>query len=271
MTNNSLFITDSTGNKFFVKSYLRIVSLVPSLTEVLFTLGLENNIVGVTKYCVSPVHAREKPREVIGGTKNPNIDKIISLKPDLVIVNEEENQLKHYTALIEANIPVFVTFPKNVSEAMQLFYDLQRLFNIGTNEELESLSQLTIKIQKNVSNAFTTSNKTVFCPIWKKPWMTFNNDTFASAIIKFCGGINIFNKNGDRYPEISLEEVVNKNPDLILLPDEPYKFTEGDRNELIEFFKPNSPSVHLIDGTFHWYSINSMLRTLPVLFDLLTG
>ena len=268
MANNSLFIIDYSGTKFPIKTYNRIICLVPSLTEVLFTFGLEKNIVGVTKYCVFPPHAREKPRTVIGGTKSPNIEQIISLKPDIIIINQEENQLKHYTKLLEANIPIFVTFPKRVEDALKLFFDLEALFGVSQNDELDNLDKLIKEIQRKKDLNTDKINKKVFCPIWKKPWMSFNNDTFASAIIEFCGGINICKDFKDRYPEISIEDIIRNKPDVILLPDEQYKFTVDDKKEIIKLFKIDYKNVQLIDGTFHWYSIVCMLKSLNILYEL---
>ena len=206
----------------------------------------------------------------MGGTKNPNIKQIIDLNPDIVLVNQEENQLKHYSMLKEAHIPVFVTFPKSVPEALKLFDDLRILFAITKNDELDRLNQLANEIRRKVSIFKTKSENRIFCPIWKKPWMTINGSTFASSMIEFCGGINIFKDSKDRYQEISIEEVIEKKPDLILLPDEPYNFTEQDKEELNHLFSPKTPIIKLIDGTFHWYSIDRMLHALPVLFNICT-
>ncbi len=256
------YVSDYKGNNFPITSYKRIISLVPSLTDLLFSFGLETSIVGVTKYCTFPAHAMDKPREIVGGTKNPDIKKIISLKPDIVLMNEEENQLKHYDRLIEAGIQTFVTFPRNVPEALSMFHDLQKLFCIGNVPELDQLEELVQEISSQINHI--TMRKRIFCPIWKKPWMSFNNDTFASGMIEFCGGENITGPDSERYPEISLEEIIKANPDIILLPDEPYHFTEADKQELLRIFSPQHPIIKLVSGTFHWYSF-IMIQSLQTL------
>ena len=268
MTFNPLFISDYQNNFFPSKHYKRVVSLVPSLTDVLFSFGLDEAIIGVTKYCTYPVYAQDLPRIVVGGTKNPNIKQIIDLNPDIVLVNQEENQLKHYSMLKDAHIPVFVTFPKSVPEALKLFDDLRILFAISKHDGLDRLNQLANEIQQKVSLFKAKSENRIFCPIWKKPWMSINGSTFASSMIEFCGGINIFKDLKDRYPEISIEEVIEKKPNLILLPNEPYNFTEQDKEELHHLLSPKTPIIKLIDGTFHWYSIDRMLHALPVLFNI---
>ena len=117
----SNFIKDYAGNLFPCRSYSKIISLVPSLTDLLFSFGLKQSIIGVTKYCTFPQHARDEPRQIIGGTKNPDIENIIKLKPDLVLMNQEENQKKHYDLLVNYGIPVFLSFPRTIFEAKSLF------------------------------------------------------------------------------------------------------------------------------------------------------
>jgi len=262
-------VHDYLGISFSAKKYNRIISLVPSLTDLLFSFGLEHSIVGVTKYCNYPPHARNKPRLIVGGTKNPDFKKIIDLKPDIVLVNEEENQLKHYSKFLELRIPVFVTFPKSVDEALKLFNDLQTLFCIPFLSELSKLEQLVNDINQKVSKIPITERKKIFCPIWKNPWMTFNANTYASSIIDVCGGINVFRDETERYPKITLENIIDKVPDIIVLPDEPYHFKDGDKEELLKTFSQFKIEIELISGTFHWYSISKMMDALLTLRTLL--
>lgn len=267
MTSITNFVTDFAGNSFPVKKYSRIVSLVPSLTDLLFSFGLENSIVGVTKYCVYPARAQQTPRKIVGGTKNPNIQQILALEPDIVLVNQEENQLKHYQALIDAHIHVFVTFPRTINEAVSLFYDLKRLFSVPDLSEFEELERTLKQVSEVVKNLHI--KKTVFCPIWKKPWMSFNSDTFGSSMIRFCGGKNITDALSDRYPEISIDQVIQAKPDIILLPDEPYHFQEKDKEEFKALFTRYLPNIELIKGTFHWYSF-IMIQSLKELFTIIS-
>ena len=252
MTSSNSFVTDFIGNIFQVKSYNRIISLVPSLTDLLFSFGLGNRIVGVTKYCTYPVNARDKPRTIVGGTKNPDIKTIVNLNPDIILINQEENQLKHYHLLKEYGLPVFVTFPKTVSEAVSLFYEFKKLFSIGRLKEFDELERVLEKTSQRVAELLI--RKKVFCPIWKNPWMSINSDTFASSIIEFCGGKNLTANYSERYPKISLETIMKEHPDIILLPDEPYRFEEADKMDLLDLFDSNKPIIKILDGTFHWYS-----------------
>ena len=266
MVSKISFIQDYQGNSLPVKNYRRIVSLVPSLTDLLFSFGLENAIVGVTKYCVSPPQAMQKPRTIVGGTKNPNIKTILELKPDIVLINQEENQLKHFKALQENDIPVFITFPKTVDEAVSLFYDLQKLFQISKSEQFEELKIILSKIKEKTLTL--QKKKKVFCLIWKKPWISINEDTFASSMIEYCGGQNLTSNYLERYPKIDLGTIIDLNPDVILLPDEPYKFQEEDKKELKDFFKETSLKIEIIDGTFHWYSFK-MIQSISNLSRIL--
>ena len=112
-------IFDKENNPFRVKKYSKIISLVPSITEILFDFGLSDSVLGITKYCVYPIIAKESPRIIVGGTKNPNIRLIKQLNPDLIFVNKEENRLKDFNSL-KTIAPVFVTFPKTIIDAIQL-------------------------------------------------------------------------------------------------------------------------------------------------------
>lgn len=261
MSSKVSYVEDSNGNKFTIKQYNRIISLVPSITDLLFSFGLENSIIGVTKYCTSPENARSLPRKVLGGTKNPQIAEIIELKPDLVLMNQEENQLKHYNILLESNIPVFVTYPRTVLDALAMMKDLKKLFKVESVQELDFLETKISRINEEISKR--KIKRKVFCPIWKKPWMSFNQDTFVSNMIEFCGGENVVRDYSERYPVINLAGIKKMDIDLVLLPDEPYSFSQTDKEELLNFFG-QSMQIELIDGTFHWYCLkmNSSLDKL---------
>jgi ABC-type Fe3+-hydroxamate transport system substrate-binding protein len=265
---SSVTISDYIGNSFECKPYTRIISLVPSITELLFDLGLETSIVGVTKYCVSPENAKYPPRVIVGGTKNPDIEIIEKLNPDLVIINKEENRLRHYSQLQDRNILVYVTYPRTVQQAIQMIDDFIQLFAISSNDiknKSKELHELYDAIQTKTVRDL--DRKKVFCAIWKDPWMTINSDTFISSLIEFCGGTNVFAKVPDRYPKVSLEEIIEHFPDVILLPDEPYNFTQKDKEELSSIPQLSNTRIELVDGTFHWYSFR-ILKTLPMLTTL---
>ena len=243
--------------------YERIVSLVPSITEALFEFGLGDKVIGVTKFCIYPPEARRYPREVCGGTKNPDIDKIVSLHPDLIITNFEENRKKDVEKFLSLDIPVWVTYPRTVDEGLQLLFQITEVLGLSANTAIiAQIKQWEEKVQS--ISAITTSRgfkrKKVFCPIWKNPWMSINNDTFLHDVLKLAGLDNITaDYTFARYPKVDLKEILLKEPDLILLPDEPYQFNSEDIHELqslteILYISPIE-KISIFDGTISWYGI----------------
>lgn len=266
------YVADYLGNNFLIKRYQRIVSLVPSITELLFDFGLEESVVGVTKFCISPNHALDSPRTVVGGTKNPDVDLIESLEPDLVILNKEENRFRHYTLLNEKSLNVFVTFPKTVVDSFEMIQSLNKLFSIQSREisnKIEDLKDIIGRIKYNTSDLDISTRPRVLCLIWKDPWMTINKDTYISSVIEFCGGYNSFSDHSERYPKINIDDIIQARPDIILLPDEPYSFSTKEKNELNSILKVRDEQINLIDGKFHWYSFQ-MIKFLPQIFEIIS-
>ena len=249
----------------------RIVSLVPSITETLCHLGLADALVGITVYCI-------EPREVvsgktrIGGEKNPDLEKIRGLQPELVIANIEENLRDHVDTLRSWSIPVWVTYPRTVVEGIQLIADLGSL--TGTDARAsEMLSELEPLYERVVKTAATRAPVPVFYPIWRGPYMTINRDTYIHDMLRVCGGHNVFADRPERYPTVTLDEVAAQRPVVILLPDEPFRFR---RAHLADFAGYSDvPAVrdgriHLVDGKpFSWHGprIADALRRLPGLID----
>lgn len=195
----------------------RVVSLVPSLTETLFELGAGDDVVAITDFCIFPP-ALTLPR--VGGTKNPRVDEIRALAPDLVHMNLEEN-LRRHAEQIEAFAPVFVSEPKSVGEVVTLIGQLGRIH--GRRERAGELAaELREEIASLPKRSFTFA-----CAIWKNPWMWCGGDTYVSRLIETAGGSNVL---GDRhrYPHMTPETVMAQRPDVVFLPDEPYLFTEDD-------------------------------------------
>ena len=126
---------------------------------------------------------------------------------------------------------------------------------------------LCLDINTKVDKLKKEKRKKIFCPIWKDPWMSINSDTFISDIIDFCGGYNVFSNKAERYPKITLDEIINTEPDIILLPDEPYRFTYEHVEELKSIPKFNKVTIQLIEGTFHWHSFR-MINSIRRLFSL---
>jgi iron complex transport system substrate-binding protein len=195
----------------------RVVSLVPSLTETLFDLGADDAVVGVTDFCIFP-EGLDRPR--VGGTKNPRIDAIRALEPDLVHMNLEEN-LRGHAEQIAKFAQVFVTEPKSVDDVATLIATLGAIH--GCRERAEELVQeLQHERERMPRREFTFA-----VPIWKKPWMWCGGDTYVSRLVEESGGTNVL-RGQERYPSIDIEEI---EADVIFLPDEPYLFTEADAAE----------------------------------------
>lgn len=215
-------LRDILGRDFgFTAPPRRVVSLVPSVTETLFELGAGDAVVGITDFCIFP-EGIERPR--VGGTKNPRVDEIRALAPDLVHMNLEENLRRHAEA-IEPFAPVFVSEPKSVEDVATLIADLGEIH--GRRERAAQLAEtLRDELASMPRRPFTFA-----CPIWKSPWMWCGGDTYVSRLVESAGGRNVL---GDRtrYPEIELAGVLTLKPDVVFLPDEPYVFTDDDAAEI---------------------------------------
>lgn len=203
---------------------LRIVSLVPSVTESLFDLGVGSSVVGVTDFCIFP-EGMPKTIAKVGGTKSPSIDLIRSLAPDLVHVNFEENLEKHGSA-ISAFARLFVSEPKTVDDVARL------LANLGELHDCRAEASAWIERLRIESLLSSPWNHFSFaCPIWRDPWMWCGADTYVSSLVESAGGRNVLSDHR-RYPRLPLDEVIGLAPDLIFLPDEPYAFSLDDRRKL---------------------------------------
>lgn len=232
----------------------RIVSLVPSLTEALFVLGLGERVVGVTDWCVHPRDAVARVPKV-GGTKTPSLSAILALRPDLVVANREENRRRDVERLRAEGVAVWVTYPRTVREGALL---LRAVAELGAPPELAR--RVVDPVLEAVAQAEArpvARRPRVFCPIWKGPWMAVGGDTYAHDLLVLCGGENPFAGDGDRrYPIVAPERIVAAAPEVVLLPDEPYAFGPGDVAELRELPIPAAAAgrIHLLDGTLiSWY------------------
>ena len=249
----------------------RIVSLVPSITETVCRLGLADALVGITVYCV-------EPREVvstktrIGGEKNPDLEKIRALEPDLVIANIEENLRDHIETLRSWSIPVWVTYPRTVAEGIRLIAELGSVTSTDARARA-MLSEIEPLYERVVSAAARRPPVAVFYPIWRGPYMTINRDTYIHDMLRVCGGRNVFADRSERYPTVTLDEVAAQRPAVILLPDEPFRFRRAHLADFAGY--ADLPAVrdgriHLVDGKpFSWHGprIADALRRLPGLID----
>src|SRR5712671_1386178 len=249
----------------------RIVSLVPSWTETLFALGFNSEIVGVTKFCVEPAAAVASIAKV-GGTKNPDVRAILNLAPELVIANAEENRREDIERLRAGGIPVFTTYPRTVPGAVESILRMGRA--LGRESGAAALAkEITLSVSGIEAGLGVWSKLRLraFCPIWKKPWMTFNADTYAHDVLRMMGFNNVFASAGERYPRTTVEEAVEHRPDIVLLPDEPYEFDHDDLEEMKAMLPVAlGRRVLLISGRdLHWYGVH-MVEGLRALNDRLS-
>ncbi len=241
----------------FICSPKRIISLVPSQTELLFDLGLEQEVVGITKFCIHPYRwFREKTK--IGGTKKFWLDKINELKPDLIIGNKEENYPEGIEKLRE--YPVWMSEVNSFSDATEMIQGVGKI----TDRE-DQADNLIGEIARAFEGLNVRPPKSVLYLIWKDPWMAAGKNTFINSMLEKMGLVNCL--MDDRYPELSIEKIKRLDPELIFLSSEPYPFKEIHKRELHGFFP--SAEVHKVDGEmFSWYG--SRLREAPRYFNGLT-
>ena len=245
----------------------RIVSLIPSITEILFALGAGPSVTGCTVYCTEPPEGVATKTRV-GGQKNPKLDVIRELGADLVVANVEENLREHVETLRRWGIPVYVTYPRTVAAGIRLVSDLGAVVGLPERGR-EMAAALEAALDDARSACAGKPASRVFYAIWRGPWMTINRDTYVHDMLALCGGDNVFGRSATRYPEVTLPEVARAAPEVILLPDEPYRFR---RAHLADFdAHPDIPAVrdrrvHLVDGKLAtWYGprIAEAFRVLP--------
>ncbi|HEY6900674.1 MAG TPA: helical backbone metal receptor [Puia sp.] len=235
---------------------MRIVSLVPSQTELLYTLGLEHEVVGITKFCIHPTPwFRTKTR--VGGTKNVHTEIIDTLKPDLILANKEEND-KQQVEDLATRYPVWVSDVKTLSDALEMIRSVGAL-----TCRAQAAEDLAIEIQQRFA-AIEPANGplTAAYLIWRNPYMAAGGDTFIHDMLKYCGYTNFF-ASETRYPTTTLEALAGSGCETLLLSSEPYPFAQKHIPEI----RQQLPNVHiqLVDGQlFSWYG--SRLLEAPAYF-----
>lgn len=233
----------------------RIVSLVPSLTEALFVFGLEKAVVGVTNFCVEPKDAvAAKPR--VGGTKTLNVDRVRELEPELVVASAEENRKEDIQALIDQGMRVYVTLPASVEEAVVLLEQLAEMTGAG-RKAARVVKETRAALDETRAKNEGLEPVPTFCPIWRNPWMSIGPRTYMHDFVSVCGGANIFEWRHERYPRIELTEMAERNPEIILLPDEPYPFGSKHVPEISAYSEVpavQNGRIYLVDGKrLCWY------------------
>lgn len=222
---------------------MRVISLVPSITETLFDIGMTSDeIIGRTKFCIHPKEL-VKDVEIIGGTKNLNIEKIKALKPDLIIANKEENVKEQVEELMK-EFKVLVTDIETLEDNSELLKQLGKIFN---KEKIAD--EINLKTYEAFNIPKSENKLKVAYLIWKDPYMTIGGDTFISRILEELGFENQF-KNQKRYPEVQLEDL--READLIFLSSEPFPFKEKHIKEIQDICV--NQKIMIVDGeAFSWY------------------
>jgi ABC-type Fe3+-hydroxamate transport system substrate-binding protein len=252
-----------------------LVSLVPSMTDSLLALGLGKRIVGITDFCPWPDEWAGVTR--VGGPKDVDLHRILALRPELVIVNQEENSKGTVEALQAEGIPVWVTYPRTVAQSMEDLYQLASLFS--SPSALLQLQWLERAIAwMSQSRKQTTVH--LFCPVWRSAtlgrettWMTFSADTYAADVLRICGADNrLMITTGDRYPEVALEDIRAAAPDAILLPSEPFPFREAEAAFLQSELGLPAENIRLWDGRdlfWHGTRLGQAIQFLPDWIDFI--
>lgn len=239
----------------------RVVSLVPSLTEAIATTAPEL-LVGATAWCTHPA---DLDVERIGGTKNPDVRRIVALAPDLVVANEEENRAVDLAELRAAGVPVLLTRIRTLDEA---FRELDRMLTDGCGlvrpawlDEAEAAwAAVAAELGPTASPALAV------IPIWRRPWMVLGRDTFAGDVLARLGVRNIYSEHAERYPKIPLPELLSGGAELVVLPDEPYAFSASDGPEAF----PDLPAALVSGRHVTWYG-PSLVEAPGVLLSRLSA
>lgn len=222
----------------------RIVSLCPGITDTLFGLDLEDEIVGRTRYCIHP-EGKVENVQAVAGTKDINLDAIKAVKPDLIIVEKEENT-KEIVEELEQYFPVYVAEVQTIDEAFQMIEDMGAL-----TDRIQPASQLVNAISEQFKQFPNIEGKRAAYVIWRKPYMVVGKDTYIQSMLERMGFINPFIHSEGRYPAVSVEEFQQAELDCLLLASEPFPYKEKHIPEFQKFL-PNTEII-LVDGEMFWY------------------
>lgn len=262
-----MLFTDQMGRQIELRDFpKRIISLVPSQSELLWDLGLRNELIGITKFCIHPKEMFNNV-ERVGGTKKINFKKIAALQPDLIIGNKEENEQSQIEELMK-QYKVWMSDIYTLTDALQMIDNLGQI----TNKQKRA-TELAAAIKVNfsqLSEKITKKNDPVSVAyfIWRKPYLVAGHSTFINEMLKLCGFKNVFEKGfSSRYPEVSVAEISKAKPDVVFLSSEPFPFKEKHIQELKQLL-PHS-KIMLVDGEmFSWYG--SRLLKAPAYFEVLS-
>ncbi len=238
----------------------RVVSLVPSLTESLCAVGGRTRMAGCTAFCIRPAGLlKDRAVAKVGGTKTVLKEKVLKLKPDLLLLNLEENTLEDI-AYFKTRVECYINGVRTLEEGLESMRELAALIGPGPGEALEAADNLARQghallaaVRARVAQRETRGARrpALFYAIWRDPWMTINGDTFIHSHLEACGAKNVFGAETSRYPEVTLEEVSRRAPDAVWLPSEPYRFKPRDAREISKLHAlpaAQRQRIELVDG-----------------------
>ncbi|MXY86866.1 MAG: ABC transporter substrate-binding protein [Chloroflexi bacterium] len=252
-------VVDATDTEIDLERPAReVVSLVPSFTELVCSMRLASRLVGVTRFCVEPADVVAPIRKV-GGTKNPDIDRIIRLEPQLVLANREENNEEDVAALRAAGLNVYVGDVRTAEEAHDEIDRVGRLLG-GISLKIGESIKESLEEQEHVQRLRPRVRAAAL--IWRNPYMAASGDTYIGDLLRVSGAINVCEDSGHgRYPRLSLTELVELDPEVILLPSEPYRFRERHAEELLAqqgMSAGRNGHVYLCDGqNLTWWGVRT--------------
>ena len=235
---------------------MRVVSLCPSITETLVAIGGLKSLAGVTRYCTRPKGMLwGVPR--IGGTKTPDVGRILDLKPDVVFANAEENRREDVDALRAAGVDVDVTLPRRVAEVPPAIRRWGE--RLGTAEEAEALAtRIEARLEEIASEPSPPPFRYAYW-IWKDPWMTVSDDTYVADLLRLGGGVNVFGEEEVRYPAATPADALSRVPEVHLFPSEPYPFSEERHGEAIaRAFGPESRRLFVDGDDYCWHGARTL-------------
>jgi iron complex transport system substrate-binding protein len=225
---------------------MRIVSLCPSLTELVFDLGRGGELVAITDYCIHPTDGVARI-EKVGGTKTPDVARLIELEPDLVLLNAEENRLEDARSLDEAGIRYHSSMPRTPRETATMVRSVGSA--LACEDAAERIARAIESREKAVRRKARGKLTVRFAYlIWRNPWMSVNEDTYAHSLLALAGGVNVFGNWRERYPEIGEEELTSRELDLLLLGSEPFPFSERHVEELAAATGMELRRIRIVDG-----------------------
>jgi len=233
---------------------VRIVSLVPSHSETLVAIGAADALVGVTRYCLAAPLVKELRVPEVGGTKTPRVAEIVSLRPDVVVVCNEENRIEDVAEILASGIEVVEVSPRSIEEAMEGVLRLGELTGCRrkAREIVAEIKRSVAEVGEIASTCMEALQDTyIYCPIWYRPWMSFGPDTYCNAVLEACGGNNVYSSiSRERYFETDPKEARIGGAKACLLPTEPFRFGNRHKKMLQSLIGP----TEIFDGSaLTWY------------------